>query len=68
MQNKYIDANQMANSSIIGQQENAGGNGRDYGINTNARKTPIKSLIGTRKSPLKPANFTQLKATKTIDI
>lgn len=59
----------MANSSIIEQQENAAANARDYGNTANARKTPIKIMShATRKSPLRPANFTQLKATKTIDI
>lgn len=65
-------ARQMANSSIIDQQENLHGIQRPQGATAKAVKTPIKTNLTSRpitKSPLKPTNSTQLKATKkAIDI
>lgn len=64
-------AMQMANSSIIGQQENIYGNARALEKPAAAIKTPIKANLTGRsiqKSPLKATNFTQIKTTKVIDI
>lgn len=61
----------MANSSII-EQENLYESERQQGNTAGGVKTPIKTNLTSRttsKSPLKPTNFTQLKATKkAIDI